>query len=107
MSANEDNTSGGGADGSMLLFPTVEPGFHANAGIDDSVNNLIPFLAKYPDISAGDLVQFAGAVALSNCPVSVQMVSPWMQIGSYAARVPRAFSSSPAARTRPRLPLTV
>ncbi|KAJ7760849.1 manganese peroxidase [Mycena maculata] len=52
----------------MLLFPLVEPEFAANNGIDDSVNNLLPFLAKYPAISAGDLVQFAGAVGLSNCP---------------------------------------
>jgi manganese peroxidase len=55
----------------MLLFPTVEPNFSANNGIDDSVNNLIPFMQKHNTISAGDLVQFAGAVALSNCPVSV------------------------------------
>jgi manganese peroxidase len=52
----------------MLVFPTVEPNFSANNGIDDSVNNLIPFLARHPTISAGDLVQFAGAVALTNCP---------------------------------------
>ena len=57
----------------MLLFPTVEPAFHENAGIDDSVNNLIPFLSKFPTISAGDLVQYAGAVALSNCPVRQQL----------------------------------
>ncbi|KAJ6554811.1 heme peroxidase [Mycena capillaripes] len=55
--------AGGGADGSMLLFPTIEPNFHANSGIDDSVNNLIPFLSKHR-VSAADLVQFAGAVAL-------------------------------------------
>ncbi len=54
----------------MLIFPTVEPAFEANLGIADSVNNLIPFLSKFPKISAGDLVQYAGAVALSNCPVS-------------------------------------
>lgn len=53
----------------MLLFPTVEPNFSANNGIDDSVNNLIPFMAKHPTISAADIVQFAGAVALTNCPV--------------------------------------
>ena len=52
----------------MLIFPTVEPAFFANLGIADSVNNLIPFLSKH-NVSAGDLVQFAGAVALSNCPV--------------------------------------
>ncbi|KAF7354119.1 Manganese peroxidase [Mycena venus] len=60
-------SAGGGADGSMLLFPLVEPEFAANNGVDDSVNNLLPLLAKHP-VSAGDLVQFAGAVALSNCP---------------------------------------
>ncbi|KAJ7666784.1 manganese peroxidase [Mycena polygramma] len=53
---------GGGADGSMLLFPTIEPNFAANNGIDDSVNNLLPILARHP-VSAGDLVQFAGAGA--------------------------------------------
>ena len=53
----------------MLLFPTIEPNFHANDGIDDSVNNLIPFMQTHDKISAGDIVQFAGAVALSNCPV--------------------------------------
>jgi manganese peroxidase len=57
----------------MLLFPGVEPEFHANDGISDSVNNLIPFLAKHPTISAGDLVQFAGAVALTNCPGAPQL----------------------------------
>ncbi|EIN12960.1 manganese peroxidase [Punctularia strigosozonata HHB-11173 SS5] len=67
ISQRQGPKAGGGADGSMLLFPRVEPEFHANDGIDDSVNNLIPFLAKHP-VSAGDLVQFAGAVALSNCP---------------------------------------
>ena len=53
----------------MLIFPTVEPAFFANLGIADSVNNLIPFMARHPTISAGDIVQYAGAVALSNCPV--------------------------------------
>ena len=53
----------------MLLFPTVEPLFPPNNGISDSVNNLLHFLPLHP-VSAGDLVQFAGAVALSNCPVS-------------------------------------
>ncbi|OCH90879.1 manganese-dependent peroxidase precursor [Obba rivulosa] len=65
-------SAGGGADGSMLIFPLVEPEFAASNGIDDSVNNLIPFLALHPTISAGDLVQFAGAVALSNCPGAPQ-----------------------------------
>lgn len=57
----------------MLIFPTVEPAFFANLGIADSVNNLIPFLSQFPKISAGDLVQFAGAVAITNCPVSTSV----------------------------------
>ncbi|EIN09043.1 manganese peroxidase isozyme 2 precursor [Punctularia strigosozonata HHB-11173 SS5] len=60
-------SAGTGADGSVLLFPTVEPEFFENDGISDSVNNLLPFLQRH-DVTAGDLVQFAGAVALTNCP---------------------------------------
>ncbi|EMD37387.1 fungal class II heme-containing peroxidase [Gelatoporia subvermispora B] len=72
ISSSMGPSAGGGADGSMLLFPTVEPNFSANNGIDDSVNNLIPFLSKHA-VSAGDLVQFAGAVALTNCPGAPQL----------------------------------
>ena len=36
-------------------------------GISDSVDSLTPFLAVHP-VTAGDLIQFAGAVALTNCP---------------------------------------
>ncbi|PSR99454.1 hypothetical protein PHLCEN_2v4133 [Hermanssonia centrifuga] len=68
ISQSQGPKVGGGADGSMLLFPTVEPNFSANNGIDDSVNNLIPFMQKHNTISAADIVQFAGAVAVSNCP---------------------------------------
>ncbi|KIJ37320.1 class II peroxidase [Sphaerobolus stellatus SS14] len=60
--------AGGGADGSMLVFPTIEPNFTANAGINDSVNALLPILAENPFISAGDLIQFAAAVGITNCP---------------------------------------
>jgi len=52
----------------MLIFPDVEPNFSANLGISDSVDALLPFLAAHPDVSAGDLIQFAGAVGLTNCP---------------------------------------
>ncbi|KAJ3551315.1 hypothetical protein NM688_g4779 [Phlebia brevispora] len=73
ISRSQGPKAGGGADGSMLLFPLVEPEFSANNGISDSVNNLIPFMAKHPTISAGDIVQFAGAVALTNCPGAPQL----------------------------------
>lgn len=63
----------GGADGSMLLFPDVEPNFSANLGISDSVDALLPFLANHTNVNAADLVQFAGAVALTNCPGAPQI----------------------------------
>lgn len=39
----------------------------ANNGIDDAVDNLKPLLQTH-NVTAGDLIQFAGAVAVSNCP---------------------------------------
>ncbi|KAJ7064047.1 manganese peroxidase [Mycena amicta] len=65
--SQKNASAGGGADGSMLIFPDVEPNFHANDGIDSSVHNLLPFLSRH-NVTAGDLIQFAGAVALGNCP---------------------------------------
>lgn len=65
---SQGKPAGGGADGSMLIFPDVEPNFFANLGISDSVDALLPFLANHTQVSAGDLIQFAGAVAISNCP---------------------------------------
>ena len=58
---------GTGADGSMIIFDDIETNFHANLGIDDSVDALSPFLQTHP-VTAGDLIQFAGAVGVSNCP---------------------------------------
>lgn len=58
--------AGGGADGSVLLFP-AEGNFSANNGISDSIDFLTPFLANH-NVSAGDLVQFAGAAGLTQCP---------------------------------------
>ena len=90
---------GNGADGSMILFANPEVNFTENAGIDDSVNNLIPFLSKFPTISAGDLVQFAGAVAVSNCPVSANLPISIIH-SSLFGRVHLNSSFWPAVRTR-------
>lgn len=59
--------SGTGADGSVILFPDVEPNFHANLGINDAVAFLTPFFDNH-NVTAGDLVQFAAAVGLTQCP---------------------------------------
>ncbi|TCD71227.1 Manganese peroxidase 3 [Steccherinum ochraceum] len=57
----------GGADGSIITFADVETVFHANSGIDEIVEIQKPFIAKH-NITPGDFIQFAGAVAVSNCP---------------------------------------
>ena len=63
---------GDGADGSMILFSDIEVNFAANNGIDDSVDALAPFLTRHL-VTAGDLIQFAGAVGVSNCPGAPQL----------------------------------
>ncbi|KAG9223857.1 hypothetical protein CCMSSC00406_0007719 [Pleurotus cornucopiae] len=63
---------GGGADGSIIAFDTIETNFPANAGIDEIVSAQKPFVAKH-NISAGDFIQFAGAVGVSNCPGGVRI----------------------------------
>ncbi|KAF7303599.1 Peroxidase [Mycena indigotica] len=61
--------SGGGADGSISVFDEIETAFPANAGIDDIIDAQAPILARHnTTISPGDFIQFAGAVAVSNCP---------------------------------------
>jgi len=60
---------GGGADGSIFYFDPIETAFAANNGIDDIVDVQTPFYNKYnATITAGDFIQFAGAVGVSNCP---------------------------------------
>jgi len=63
---------GGGADGSMIIFPDVEPNFTPNAGIIDSVEFLTPFLATH-NVTAGDLIQLAAAVGITLCPGAPQL----------------------------------
>ncbi|KAF5370947.1 hypothetical protein D9757_009888 [Collybiopsis confluens] len=75
FSQSKGPSAGGGADGSMLIFPDVEPNYAANNGIVDSVMDLAPFLGlgKYPNITAGDLIQFGAAVAVGLCPGAPQL----------------------------------
>ncbi|KAL0956167.1 hypothetical protein HGRIS_002327 [Hohenbuehelia grisea] len=58
---------GGGADGSIVTFSDIETAFHANNGIDEIVEAQKPFIAR-SGLTAGDFIQFAGAVGVSNCP---------------------------------------
>ncbi|KAF8578976.1 class II peroxidase [Ramaria rubella] len=81
---------GGGADGSMLTFPCVEPYYAANSGISDIVDALLPFLASHP-VSAGDLIQFAAAVGISNCVGAPRL--------HFKAGRPQAMSPAPEGLT--------
>ncbi|KAF8160931.1 manganese peroxidase 3 [Crassisporium funariophilum] len=58
---------GGGADGSVVMFEEIEGAFHANNGIDGIVDVQRTFIDNHTEISAGDFIQFAGAVGVSNC----------------------------------------
>jgi len=69
---SQGKPAGGGADGSPIVFPDVEPNFANNNGIAASVDDLTPFFQSH-NVSAGDLVQFAAAVALSTCPGAPRM----------------------------------
>ncbi|KAJ7182873.1 manganese peroxidase 3 [Mycena crocata] len=63
------SAGGGGTDGSIFYFANVETAFSANNGIDDIVDAQTPFInAHNGSITAGDFIQFAGAVGVSNCP---------------------------------------
>ncbi|THG95732.1 hypothetical protein EW145_g7907 [Phellinidium pouzarii] len=64
--------NGTGADGSMIIFSEIETNFAANNGIDDSVDALSPFLTRH-NVTAGDLIQFAGAFGITNCPGAPQL----------------------------------
>ncbi|ETW80401.1 low redox class II peroxidase [Heterobasidion irregulare TC 32-1] len=60
---------GGGADGSIMQFASIENAYDANLGIDEIVNAQLQFLATHNvSLSYGDFIQFASAVGLTNCP---------------------------------------
>ncbi|KAJ7489126.1 putative versatile peroxidase [Mycena latifolia] len=89
---------GGGADGSIFYFDPVETAFSANAGIDDIVDVQTPFInAHNATITAGDFIQFAGAVGVSNCPgaprVPFMLGRPAAKAASPPGLIPEPFDS--------------
>lgn len=51
----------------MIIFADIETNFAANNGVSGAVDTLSPLLQKH-NVTAGDLIQFAGAVGITNCP---------------------------------------
>ncbi|KAI0318275.1 manganese peroxidase 1 precursor [Amylostereum chailletii] len=72
ISQSQGPSGGGGADGSIVIFSDTETAYHANIGIDDIVDTQKPFIAAH-NITAGDFIQFAAAVGVSNCPGAPQL----------------------------------
>ncbi|KAI0755052.1 heme peroxidase [Daedaleopsis nitida] len=58
---------GGGADGSLIKFAETELACPANKGLQGIVDSL-KRIADTHNVSYGDIIQFAGAIGLSNCP---------------------------------------
>lgn len=58
---------GGGADGSILTFQDTELAYADNAGLQDAVDLITPYLSTYSNVTSGDFLQFAAAVGISNC----------------------------------------
>ncbi|KAI0265558.1 heme peroxidase [Gloeopeniophorella convolvens] len=68
VSQSKGAAGGGGADGSILIFEDTETNYHANLGTDEIVDEQKKILSTLSGISAGDFIQLAGAVGVSNCP---------------------------------------
>ncbi|KAF8895143.1 manganese peroxidase 2 [Infundibulicybe gibba] len=87
---------GGGADGSIVTFSDIETAFHANNGIDGIVEVQKPFIAKH-NMTAGDFIQFAGAVGVSNCAgaprLNFLLGRPTAKAASPDLLVPEPFDS--------------
>ncbi|KLO16007.1 manganese peroxidase 2 [Schizopora paradoxa] len=66
--SKSNHSRGHGADGSILIFSDIETQIFPNLFLPPFLDQLKPYLTKYPGVSAGDLIQFAGAVGISNCP---------------------------------------
>ncbi|KAH8103021.1 prepropeptide lignin peroxidase [Cristinia sonorae] len=62
----------GGADGSIMIFDRIETAFHPNIGLDEVVAQQKPIQARH-SINPADFIQFAGALAVSNCPGAPQL----------------------------------
>ncbi|RPD63886.1 manganese peroxidase isozyme precursor [Lentinus tigrinus ALCF2SS1-6] len=54
------------SDGSIMAFADIETNFEASVGLDEIVEEQRPIAIRH-NVSFGDFIQFAGAVAVSNC----------------------------------------
>ncbi|KDR69116.1 hypothetical protein GALMADRAFT_77799, partial [Galerina marginata CBS 339.88] len=71
--SKSDPKVGGGADGSILTFSNIEGAFPENVGVVQSTAALLHPLRSAHNISDGDLLHFAAAVAISSCSGAPRM----------------------------------
>ncbi|KAK7014465.1 hypothetical protein VNI00_019343 [Paramarasmius palmivorus] len=58
---------GGGADGSIIAHQDIEMKYDGNKGLKEIVERQTPIGPRH-DVAYGDLIQFAAAVGITNCP---------------------------------------
>ena len=79
--------SGGGADGSLIVFSDIETNYHANGGIDDIVEVQKPFIAVH-NITPGDLYVFSSSwTTKSRAELSPTVIAFNLQVRSVLATV--------------------
>lgn len=96
--------SGGGADGSIITFVDTETNYHANLGTDEIANKQATFIAKH-NITAGDFIQLAGAVGVSNCPGAPQLDFFLGRAAGMSFVLGSVISCSLCSQLPPRLPM--
>ncbi|KAL0064112.1 hypothetical protein AAF712_008972 [Marasmius tenuissimus] len=69
---SEGKYGGGGADGSIIIHRDVELAFPLNKGLDSIVDRQLRIGLSH-NIPYGDLVQFAAAVGITDCPGSPRL----------------------------------
>lgn len=57
--------SGGGADGSILVYREIELQDRSNAGLKKALDILEPYVEKYPKVSPGDMYACARSLGSS------------------------------------------
>ncbi|KAJ7314261.1 putative peroxidase [Mycena albidolilacea] len=65
--SRKDQSKGAGADGSLIKFADIELDYAANEGLE-SIVMAERDLADAYGVSYGDIIQFAAAVSVRNCP---------------------------------------
>ena len=96
--------SGGGADGSIMIFGDIETQYPANGGIDDIVNAQAQFLSQFGGvISPGDLYVLSTNRYLRSTDPPLIVSNLLVPLVSATVRVLPGYNFSSAVPMQPRL----